>query len=82
MDINRPVSEIEITDEAVFGERVGIFARIFGCRHNRMSRPVTTGRISYKYCSDCGIRQRFNPETFCSERGFYYPASGVDLHHV
>jgi hypothetical protein len=68
--------------ETVFGKRVGLFARIFGCYHNRMSRPVTTENVTYKYCPDCGIRRQFDPVKFKSEGAYYYPARDEKLHHV
>ena len=75
-------SGLEPTQEDVFGDRVGIFARVFGCWHARMSRPVTTANITYQYCASGGIRRNYDASTFKPERELYYPASGEDLHHV
>ncbi len=69
-------------EKEIFGEKVGIFARVFGCYHARMSRPVTTKNITYRYCPSCGIRRRYNLEFYRSEGAFYYPATNTDLHHV
>jgi hypothetical protein len=69
-------------EEEIFGEKVGLFARLFGCRHNRMSKPVTVKNTTYKFCPSCGIRRRYNLETFKFQGAFYYPTSGKDLHHV
>ena len=66
----------------IFGEKVGLLARIFGCHHPRMSRPVTTENITYRFCPTCGIRRRYNLETFKAEGAYYYPAKTEELHHV
>jgi hypothetical protein len=72
----------ELKEEDVFGDRVGIFARVFGCRHSRMSMPVTTANITYQYCASCGIRRKYDPLSFKPERTYYYPTNLQDLHHV
>ena len=66
----------------VFGEKVGIISRLFGCRHSRMSRPVTTGSLTYQYCASCGVRRKYDPVTFEPGRVFYYPGNQNNLHHV
>ena len=82
MKESRTVSEkTKLTDE-VFGKRVGLLARMFGCYHRRMSRPVTTGNLTYQYCPACGIRRKYDAVTFTPERELYYPANETDLHHV
>ena len=82
MATNHSDSEKEIRHEQVFGTRVGLFARVFGCWHSRMSRPVTTASLTYQYCASCGIRRKYDAVAFKPERKLYYPASGNDLHHV
>lgn len=82
MDNLRPASAVVEKETEVFGERVGIFARVFGCRHYRMSRPVTTNKVTYQYCSECGIRRKYDPVTFKPERELYYPVSDIDRYHV
>lgn len=65
----------------VFGKKAGLWARMFACKH-RMSRPVTTGDVTYKYCASCGIRREYDPTTFESGPDYYYPAIDKKLHHV
>lgn len=74
--------ELDREQSEIFGDKVGILARIFGCRHSRMSRPVTTSAVTYQYCASCGVRRKYNVTTFKPERDFYFPANVADLHHV
>ena len=60
-------------DEQVFGEKVGIFAKIFGCEHKNISRPFTAGGTSYRTCLQCGARKQFDSETLKTFGSFYYP---------
>jgi len=60
-------------DEQVFGAKVGFFAKLFGCVHNNVSRPFTTGKTSYRTCLGCGARKQFNSETLQTFGSFYYP---------
>jgi len=60
-------------DRQVFGAKVGVFAKIFGCEHNNISRPFTTGKTSYRTCLGCGARKQFNSETLQTFGSFYYP---------
>lgn len=57
----------------VLGEKQGIFSRLFGCFHNRLSRPVTIGNVTFQYCSKCGARRQYDIETFKPFGGFYRP---------
>ncbi len=57
----------------VFGAKVGIFAKLFGCEHNNISRPFTTRGTSYRTCLNCGARKQFNSETLETFGSFYYP---------
>ena len=69
-------------EREILGEKVGLFSRLFGCRHSRMSRPVTTGSLTYQYCASCGVRRKYNPVTFEPGRVLYYPGNQDNLHHV
>ena len=51
----------------------GLFAILFGCWHARMSKPITMDGETYKYCLRCGVRRRYDLETFETTGGFYYP---------
>jgi hypothetical protein len=59
--------------EAVFGEKIGIFAKLFGCWHENLSRPFTYGKESYRACLHCGARQKFDAEQMKTTKSFYYP---------
>jgi hypothetical protein len=56
-----------------FGEKIGIFASLFGCWHKELSRPFTTDRVSYRACLECGARQKFDAEQLKTTRKFFYP---------
>ena len=60
-------------DERVFGAKVGIFAKLFGCEHRNISRPFTAGGTSYRTCLQCGARKQFDLETLKTYGSFYYP---------
>ncbi|MDH3493366.1 MAG: hypothetical protein OEM82_07445 [Acidobacteriota bacterium] len=81
--MDRPANGVQKTEmhTGVFGRKAGLWARVFACKH-RMSRPVTTGEVTYKYCASCGIRREYDPITFESGPDYYYPAIDEKLHHV
>lgn len=33
-----------------------LFHMLFGCRHKRMTRPITIGQHTYRACLACGMR--------------------------
>ena len=54
-------------------EKIGFWARLFGCRHKRMSsHPITTGGESYRICIKCGARRKFDLKTFQMHGEFYF----------
>ena len=57
----------------VFGEKIGIMGKIFGCWHKQLSRPFTNQKSSYRACLDCGALKRFDTETLKTTGPFYYP---------
>ncbi len=59
--------------ESLFGEKIGIFASVFGCWHKKLSRPFTHGRESYRACLHCGARQKFDAIEMKTTKRFYYP---------
>ena len=59
--------------EEIFGKKIGVFAKIFGCRHKRLSRPFSDKNSSYCACLECGARKHFDAETLRSSGSFYYP---------
>jgi len=64
----RAAKEIDVL---VFGRKLGVTAKVFGCRHNNLSRPFTRGETSYRSCLQCGARKQFNAETLETFGSFY-----------
>ncbi|REJ76014.1 MAG: hypothetical protein DWQ47_10345 [Acidobacteria bacterium] len=60
-------------ERRVFGKKIGVIVRLFGCRHGNLSRPFSKGRLSYRSCLSCGARKKFDTETLVTHGGFYYP---------
>lgn len=58
-----------------FGTRIGIFGKLFGCWHKEMSRPFTDKQVSYRACTSCGARRKFDTSNFTTSGTFYYPPS-------
>ena len=44
---------------------------LFGCRHRRMSWPITRDGQTYRACLKCGICRGFDPETWKTFGSFY-----------
>ena len=59
--------------DGVFGEKIGVIGKIFGCWHKELTRPFTAGRESYRACLECGARRRFDEKSFKTVGSFYYP---------
>ena len=45
---------------------------LFGCKHRRMSWPITHGRQTYRTCVKCGMCRSFDPKTWKTFGSFYY----------
>lgn len=60
-------------DRRVFGTKMGIVAKLFGCWHDDISRPFVEGKTAYRACLKCGARKQFDPKTLKTFGGFYYP---------
>ena len=58
-----------------FGEKIGLLAKLFGCRHKTLTRPFTSKRKTYRSCLECGARTEFDTESFKTLGTFYYPPS-------
>lgn len=65
--------EEKVADHRIFGKKVGILTKIFGCGHPDLSRPFSRGRLGYRTCLRCGARKPFDPETLKTFGDFYYP---------
>jgi hypothetical protein len=57
----------------VFGRKMGLMSKLFGCWHKNISRPFSQGKTSYRNCLDCGARRQFNPETLKTYGHFHFP---------
>lgn len=66
-------------DNSVFGKKVGVFASLFGCWHEDITRPFMEGKSAYRACLKCGARKPFNPETLETDSRFYYPPIVKDI---
>jgi hypothetical protein len=60
-------------DSFVFGQKMGLITKLFGCWHNDISRPFVQGKTAYRSCLQCGARKQFNPETLETHGSFYFP---------
>jgi hypothetical protein len=58
-------------DTLVFGDKVGIFVKLFGCGHQNLSRPFSHKRTAYRTCLQCGARKQFDTQTLNTFGGFY-----------
>jgi hypothetical protein len=60
-------------DGSVFGQKLSLTAKLFGCRHRNISRPFNQGATAYRSCLDCGARRQFNPVTLQTYGSYYFP---------
>jgi len=60
-------------DNRVFGEKVGLLGKIFGCWHGEMSRPFSHEKVAYRSCMKCGARKQFDSDTLETHGAFYFP---------
>jgi hypothetical protein len=67
---------------AIFGERQGMFKRVFGCWHLKLSRPTTTNHVTYQYCVKCGMRRNYDLDSFEPTGSFYLPPIAKNIHFV
>ena len=67
------VGKAIVNSEEIFGRKIGLLGKIFGCHHRRLTRPITSQRTTYQACVECGARKSFDTRTFRSSGGFYYP---------
>jgi hypothetical protein len=56
-----------------FVEPIGFMTSLFGCWHQKLSRPFTTVNESYRVCVDCGAHRKFDPVTLETTGKFYFP---------
>ena len=58
-----------------FGEKIGVFGKLFGCWHKQLTRPFKGKQGSYRACTSCGARAKFDTENLTTLGTFYYPPS-------
>jgi len=75
LEQNLTLERVVDRTESSLGREIGILGRLFGCRHYDLSRPFTDLRGSYRACTECGARKRFDTENFKTSGNFYYPPS-------
>jgi hypothetical protein len=73
LEQNRIAQSILNRTDKVFGEKIGIVGKIFGCWHKQLSRPFTNQKSSYRACLNCGALKRFDTDTLQTVGPFYYP---------
>lgn len=54
------------------GKKIGLWGKLFGCWHNDLGRPFTNIEGSYRVCTDCGARAKFDIQTFKTLGEFYF----------
>ena len=62
LEQNNIAKQVINRSQEVFGAKIGIFAKLFGCWHKQLTRPFTYGKDSYRACLHCGARQKFDAE--------------------
>jgi len=70
----------ELTNEKVNTQTLA--ARVFGCWHMKLSRPITKNSNTYRYCVKCGLRRNYDLKNSQSTGSFYSPSIAEDLHFV
>ena len=83
-DVNAPIAvgqNIETVNDKIFGKKLGLLTRVFGCQHRNVSRPFSEGRTGYRACINCGARRQFNPRTLETHGAFYAPPPAGDAKH-
>jgi hypothetical protein len=73
LDQNKIAQETLERTNDVFGDKIGVFGKLFGCWHKQLSRPFTSKNSSYRTCLHCGARKRFDTNTLKTVGPFYYP---------
>ena len=70
---NRKNKDTNNIDSFVFGRKLGLMTKLFGCWHDNISRPFVQGKTAYRSCLQCGARKQFNPETLETHGNYYFP---------
>ena len=62
------------TSAAAAGQSARWLTRLLGCWHMEMGLPLTQGAETYRACTACGARRRFDPSNWRMTGSYYYPA--------
>lgn len=73
LEQNRIAQMVLNRTDRVFGDKIGIMGKIFGCWHKQLSRPFTNQKASYRACLNCGALKPFDTETLRTYGSFHYP---------
>ncbi|HSK70730.1 MAG TPA: hypothetical protein VK892_03475 [Pyrinomonadaceae bacterium] len=73
LTLNKKNKRANGIDNFVFGQKMNLITKLFGCWHNDLSRPFVQGKTAYRSCLQCGARKQFNPETLETHGSFYFP---------
>ena len=73
LEQNRIAQMVLNRTDRVFGDKIGIMGKIFGCWHKQLSRPFTNQKSSYRACLNCGALKHFDTETLKTYGAFHYP---------
>lgn len=58
---------------AVAAQPARWLTRLLGCWHLEMGLPLTQGAETYRACTGCGARRRFDPSNWRMTGSYYYP---------
>ncbi|MEP6900319.1 MAG: hypothetical protein ABJA66_01135 [Actinomycetota bacterium] len=72
----------EVLNNTFIEEKQSFIKRLFGCWHQRLSKPVTIDKTTFCYCKDCGLRRKFDIETFKPQGAFYSPRPVKTIYFV
>jgi hypothetical protein len=73
LEQNHISKNINNRTKGVFGEKISVLGKVFGCWHRDLTRPFTAGNVSYRACTECGARRRFDEKSFKTYGSFYHP---------
>jgi hypothetical protein len=78
----KQITTTEVLKNTLIEEKQSFFKRLFGCWHQRMSKPVTIDKTTFCYCKDCGLRRKYDIETFRPQGAFYSPRPTSEAYFV
>ena len=73
LEQNRIAESLINRTTETFGNKIGLFGKLFGCWHKNLTRPFTVGNASYRSCLHCGARKQFDTQTLKTFGSFHYP---------